>query len=146
MTFSSEIKVRQQRVFALRRTIEVRNVEEIRTRKMNEAEMVTTTGSDSSSFRKSNLLSSLLDYLGVDSSSELAWGHAVNSRTQLEACLNNKKPQMLEADILLSEQSEAIMCHPPLRESDITFREWLEAVVSHLIEATKKRKRDSSAQ
>jgi len=76
---------------------------------------------------------SAIDYLGVSSASEVKWGHAVNSRAKLEECFTTKdKCMMLEADILLSQQGEAIMCHPPLRESDITFVEWLQAVVGRL--------------
>lgn len=40
---------------------------------------------------------------------------------------------MIEADVILSdsEPKEPIMAHPPDTDSDITLKEWLEALKGH---------------
>ncbi|XP_040898347.1 protein FAM151B [Toxotes jaculatrix] len=60
---------------------------------------------------------------------EVKWSHAVNSRSRLTEALTGPS-HMIEADIILRghDPKEPIMAHPPDTDSDITLREWLEAV------------------
>ncbi|XP_074526694.1 protein FAM151B [Halichoeres trimaculatus] len=63
---------------------------------------------------------------------EIRWGHAVNSRSRLTEALTDPT-HMLEADIVIRghDPREPIMAHPPKTDSDITLREWLQAVKEH---------------
>ncbi|KAM4576700.1 protein FAM151B isoform 3-T3 [Odontesthes bonariensis] len=59
---------------------------------------------------------------------EVCWSHAVNSRSRLTEALTGPS-HMIEADIIMSK--EPIMAHPPDTDSDVTLKEWLEAVKEH---------------
>ncbi|KAM7018594.1 protein FAM151B isoform 1-T2 [Tautogolabrus adspersus] len=63
---------------------------------------------------------------------EVRWSHAVNSRSRLTEALTGPT-HMLEADIIMRgrDPREPIMAHPPDTDSDITLREWLQAVKEH---------------
>ena len=83
------------------------------------------------------------------------WAHAVNSRAELAAALADPAVHMLEADLLMSRPperaaedagaagassssgasaSEVLMCHPPARESDLGFEDFMSDVVAALRE------------
>ncbi|XP_034027139.1 protein FAM151B [Thalassophryne amazonica] len=63
---------------------------------------------------------------------EVRWAHAVNTRSRLKEALSGPT-HMLEADVILNGvfPREPIMAHPPATDSDITLREWLQAVKVH---------------
>ncbi|XP_060893454.1 protein FAM151B isoform X1 [Labrus mixtus] len=63
---------------------------------------------------------------------EVSWSHAVNNRSRLTEALTGPT-HMLEADIIMRgrDPREPIMAHPPATDSDITLREWLQAVKEH---------------
>ena len=85
-------------------------------------------------------------HFAVSDARDVVWAHAVNSRSDLEAALRDTRVHMLEADLMLAAAprddgavepavptaSDVLMCHPPLRSSDLTFdgfaREVLAAV------------------
>lgn len=60
---------------------------------------------------------------------EVSWSHAVNSRSRLTEALTGHT-HMLEADVIIRghDPREPIMAHPPDTDSDITLKEWLQAV------------------
>ncbi|CAL8105244.1 unnamed protein product [Orchesella dallaii] len=67
---------------------------------------------------------------------EITWAHAVNSHEALSQAIKNPNMMMLEADIMLgkhkgahSHQMTPIMAHPPDKESDLSFPEFLDAVI-----------------
>ncbi|XP_061586155.1 protein FAM151B [Cololabis saira] len=62
----------------------------------------------------------------------LTWEHAVNSRSRLGHALAGPA-HMMEADIIMRgrDPREPVMAHPPDTDSDLTLREWLEAVKAH---------------
>jgi len=50
----------------------------------------------------------------------------VNSRKLLYECCNSSEVMMVEGDISYSEKlGKAIMAHPPKKDSDLTFEEWI---------------------
>ncbi|CAH1775871.1 unnamed protein product, partial [Owenia fusiformis] len=63
--------------------------------------------------------------------SKITWAHAVNSKSKLDDAVKSDV-MMMEADILLrgqdtdQQQLVPIMAHPPDKDSDITFAEWLD--------------------
>lgn len=63
---------------------------------------------------------------------DIKWSHAVNSRKRLTEALTGPT-HMLEADIIIRgrDPREPIMAHPPDTDSDITLKDWLEAVKTH---------------
>ena len=85
-------------------------------------------------------------HFAVSDARDVVWAHAVNSRSDLDAALRDTRVHMLEADLMLAAAprddgavepavptaSDVLMCHPPLRSSDLTFdgfaREVLAAV------------------
>ena len=99
------------------------------------------------------------EYFGVDARG-VRWAHAVNSRAELAAALADPAVHMLEADLLMSRPpartaedagaagassssgaspgaasaSEVLMCHPPARESDLGFEDFMSDVVAALRE------------
>lgn len=85
------------------------------------------------------------EYFGVDARG-VRWAHAVNSRAELAAALANPAVHMLEADLLMSRPperassssgaspSEVLMCHPPARESDLGFEDFMSDVITALRE------------
>lgn len=64
---------------------------------------------------------------------EVKWSHAVNSRSRLSQALADSS-HMLEADVIMRghDPKEPVMAHPPDTDSDITLKEWLEAVKTHV--------------
>ena len=88
-------------------------------------------------------------YFGVDASG-VGWAHAVNSRAELSAALNDPTVHMLEADILMRSKDlgpsrrkssrfvlQPIMCHPPAKDSDLTFDEFARTVIASLRDGRK---------
>ena len=85
------------------------------------------------------------EYFGVDARG-VRWAHAVNSRAELAAALADPAVHMLEADLLMSRPperassssgasaSEVLMCHPPARESDLGFEDFMSDVIAALRE------------
>lgn len=85
-------------------------------------------------------------HFAVSDARDVVWAHAVNSRSDLDEALRDTRVHMLEADLMLATAprddgavepavptaSDVLMCHPPLRSSDLTFdgfaREVLAAV------------------
>jgi len=50
----------------------------------------------------------------------------VNSRKLLDECCNSSEVMMVEGDISYSKKlGKAIMAHPPAKDSDLTFEEWI---------------------
>uniref|UniRef100_G3NHS9 Menorin-like domain-containing protein n=2 Tax=Gasterosteus aculeatus aculeatus TaxID=481459 RepID=G3NHS9_GASAC len=60
---------------------------------------------------------------------DVTWSHAVNSRSRLAEALTGPT-HMMEADVIIrgADPKEPIMAHPPDTDSDITLKEWLEAL------------------
>uniref|UniRef100_A0A3B4XM96 Family with sequence similarity 151 member B n=1 Tax=Seriola lalandi dorsalis TaxID=1841481 RepID=A0A3B4XM96_SERLL len=73
-----------------------------------------------------------LNQITKKDASEVKWSHAVNSRSRLTEALTGPM-HMLEADIIIRgrDPKEPVMAHPPDTDSDITLKEWLEAVKAH---------------
>ncbi|XP_053313813.1 protein FAM151B [Spea bombifrons] len=59
---------------------------------------------------------------------EVTWYHAANSKSKLKEALQSDA-HMIEADVLL-RGSEPIMAHPPMTDSDLTLKEFLDDVSS----------------
>ncbi|KAG7161241.1 protein FAM151B-like isoform X2 [Homarus americanus] len=72
-----------------------------------------------------------------DDLSKVIWGHAVNSKEELEKSIADAAMMMLEADVSagrLVEQGEddpviPIMAHPPSTESDLSLEMWIDKVI-----------------
>ena len=86
----------------------------------------------------------------VPTARDVRWAHAVNSRAALAEALRDERVHMLEADLLMARGAprsedgtgaedavptaeDVLMCHPPSRASDLTFREFLDRVTAHLV-------------
>ncbi|CAG0920212.1 unnamed protein product [Notodromas monacha] len=82
--------------------------------------------------------SSVLTYFPFvnNDASKVSWAHRVNNRQLLKQSLADENILMLEADVLRgrlknsADTSEvAIMAHPPDRESDLTFDDFIDNVI-----------------
>ncbi len=70
----------------------------------------------------------MLEFFKVKRPWDVTWAHAVNDKERLKRfCSDNT--MMIEGDISLSKNGEIIMAHPPKRESDLTFDEWIETIL-----------------
>ncbi|KAK3593247.1 hypothetical protein CHS0354_012338 [Potamilus streckersoni] len=75
-----------------------------------------------------------MQFFKLTDASKIKWSHSTNSRKQLQDALQGDF-MMIKADILLQGQGTEnqtnvpIMAHPPNIYSDITFDEWIDAVV-----------------
>ena len=70
----------------------------------------------------------LLHFFKVKRPWDVKWAHAVNDKERLKRfCSDNT--MMIEGDISLSKNGKIIMAHPPKRESDLTFNEWIEMIL-----------------
>jgi hypothetical protein len=92
-----------------------------------------------------NYLKQITDYFGVERASQITWAHAVNNKAYLQQCLTSSaQTMMLETDVMFSSKLKhtIIMAHPKIVyqnseeyidfnvESDLTFDEFMEAVLS----------------
>ena len=72
----------------------------------------------------------ILKEFGVSSASDVIWAHAVNSKAKLAEALQ-RNVHFLECDVILRESDgQPIVAHPPATDSDITLKEWINAVVT----------------
>ncbi|KAL3862406.1 hypothetical protein ACJMK2_008375 [Sinanodonta woodiana] len=75
-----------------------------------------------------------MQFFKLTDASKIKWSHSTNSRKKLQDALQGEF-MMIKADILLQGQGTEnqtnvpIMAHPPNIYSDITFDEWIDAVV-----------------
>lgn len=60
---------------------------------------------------------------------DITWAHAVNTKTKLQHALNNPEIMMLEVDVRISSDGEAVLAHPPATDSDLSFAEFLHAML-----------------
>mmetsp|Transcript_15122 Transcript_15122/g.36933 ORF Transcript_15122/g.36933 Transcript_15122/m.36933 type:complete len:320 (+) Transcript_15122:54-1013(+) len=77
-----------------------------------------------------------LDFFGVSSAQDITWGHAINSRDELDSVLRGDGHIMfLESDVRMGTCGECenlpIMAHPPATQSDLTFDNYLQDIVHH---------------
>lgn len=69
----------------------------------------------------------MLKFFGVKRPWDVTWAHGVNDKERLKRfCFDST--MMIEGDIGLSNKNEIIMTHPPKKESNLTFDEWIEAI------------------
>ncbi|XP_037339295.2 protein FAM151B isoform X2 [Pungitius pungitius] len=70
-----------------------------------------------------------LRHLQRRDAADVTWSHAVNSWSRLTEALTGPT-HMMEADVIIrgGDPKEPIMAHPPDTDSDVTLKEWLEAV------------------
>lgn len=78
--------------------------------------------------------------------SEVTWDHAVNSKQLLTDALANDK-HMIEADVLIGylinsnpRELTVIMGHPPIIISDLSLEQFLNTVIAHNADPTKRKK------
>lgn len=69
-----------------------------------------------------------------DDMTKLTWAHAVNNQSLLKEALDDAKVMMLEADVVLGTHSGGnetipIMAHPPATTSDLSLKQFVEAVI-----------------
>lgn len=76
------------------------------------------------------LISYLHEHYHVDRLGDVTWAHAVNSKAKLNRFLHDHATMILEVDIRISPQGDIVAAHPPAYESDLSFDELLEAMVS----------------
>lgn len=67
---------------------------------------------------------------------KVTFAHGVNSQAELTASLNENSVQMLEADIVMgvlkgTNETTAIMAHPPANESDLSFAMFLNQTIEY---------------
>lgn len=72
----------------------------------------------------------------------IQWQHAVNSQSRLEEALSDEGVHMLEADIIFGNLTDGsgpmpVMGHPPQTKSDLSLKQFLEAVIK--IQVTRKK-------
>lgn len=70
----------------------------------------------------------MLDFFKVKKAWDVTWAHGVNDKKRFEEFINNNNIMMLEGDISFSKSGSILMAHPPLRESDLTFNEWIKTI------------------
>lgn len=71
------------------------------------------------------MFESILDFFKVKRVADVKWAHAVNNRNKLLNVLKDKDVMMIEGDISISSKGDLIMAHPPIKESDLDFEEWI---------------------
>lgn len=76
------------------------------------------------------LVSYLQEHYCVDTPGDITWAHAVNSKARLRRFLDDPQIMMIESDICTSARGQPVAAHPPLRESDLTFEDLLQAMES----------------
>jgi len=72
----------------------------------------------------------LLDYFHATELGQLRWAHRVNSSARLTTTLQISKINIVEGDVSLDTSHNLIMAHPPKRESDLTFTEWITKLIA----------------
>lgn len=70
-----------------------------------------------------------LDALGVTRPGDIGWIHGANTRARLSAALSDPQVHYIEGDISVVD-SEIIMAHPPIAESDLAFETWLDMTIA----------------
>ena len=70
------------------------------------------------------MIKDILAFFNVKKAEDIKWAHAVNNRERLKNFCSNDI-MMIEGDISLSDNDEIIMAHPPRKNSDLTFDEWI---------------------
>nr|XP_045596747.1 protein FAM151B-like isoform X1 [Procambarus clarkii] len=78
--------------------------------------------------------------------SKVTWGHAINSKDDLEKNITDPSIMMLEADVSAGRLADQgpddplipIMAHPPHNESDLSLEMWLNEVIEANKEGKKK--------
>ncbi|QBD83074.1 DUF2181 domain-containing protein [Ktedonosporobacter rubrisoli] len=75
-----------------------------------------------------SLFSYLQKHYSVAQLGDISWAHAVNNQQRLQHFTHQAQTMMLEVDISISAEGEAIAAHPPSRTSDLTFAALLEVI------------------
>ena len=77
-----------------------------------------------------DILRQQLGHLGVTRPGDVGWVHAANNRAKLKAALLDPGVHYVEGDISLGADGQVIMAHPPATTSDLSFSDWLHAIVA----------------
>jgi hypothetical protein len=70
----------------------------------------------------------MMDFFKTTSLRDITWAHGVNNKKRLEEFIHDGSTMMIEGDIGLSNDGDIIMAHPPKKESDLTFDEWIDSI------------------
>ncbi len=76
-----------------------------------------------------DVLQKQLSSVGVARPGDVGWVHGANNRAKLEAALIDPRVHWVEGDISLGDNDQVIMAHPPATTSDLSFSDWLHAIV-----------------
>ena len=71
----------------------------------------------------------MLEFFRVKRSWDITWAHGVNNKKRLEKFIHDGSTMMIEGDIGSSNDGDIIMAHPPKKESDLTFDEWIDSII-----------------
>jgi hypothetical protein len=74
------------------------------------------------------ILPYLQEHYHIDRLGDITWAHAVNNQELFQRALHDPEIMILETDVMLSAQGEIIMAHPPARDSDLGFDEFLQSM------------------
>lgn len=73
--------------------------------------------------------STLVASLGVDRLGDVGWVHGANSEAVLRGALSDPQVHFIEGDIS-HIGGNILMAHPPVRDSDLDFANWLDLIVA----------------
>ena len=77
-----------------------------------------------------DLLTYFQQYYQVKYLGDITWAHAVNSKARLQRFLNDPQTMMLEVDVIISSRGEAVLAHPPATDSDLSFAEFMQTMMT----------------
>jgi hypothetical protein len=76
-----------------------------------------------------DLLAYFQQYYQARCLGDITWAHAVNSQERLQRFLNDPQTMMLEVDVIISSNGEAVLAHPPATDSDLSFAAFVRTMV-----------------
>ena len=74
------------------------------------------------------ILPYLHEYYHIDKLGDITWAHAVNNQERFQQALHDPRIMVMETDVMLSARGEIIMAHPPARDSDLSFKEFIQSM------------------
>jgi hypothetical protein len=76
------------------------------------------------------VVDSITSFFNVDRPGDITWAHRVNTRNVLEEYSRSPDVMMMEGDVIYStEAGGAVMAHGRDHQIDLTFEEWIEAIL-----------------
>jgi hypothetical protein len=74
------------------------------------------------------VVSYLQKHFDISVPGDITWAHAVNSQQKLQVAQNDPQIMMLEVDVIISDNGDVVLGHPPATDSDLSFAAFIQAV------------------